>query len=104
MAEVLGADRRAAVCRELTKKFEEVRKGGVQDLSDQISGERTKGEIVLLVEAARQKTATDDEVREALKNALDRVSMKDAVSEVSEALNTPRRVVYQLALGLLGKR
>ena len=104
LANIFGGDRRAAVCRELTKKFEEVRRGSLQDLSGQLSQQRVKGEIVLLVEAATEKSATEDDLREALSGALDRVSLKDAVSEVSETLNAPRREVYQLALEMLGKR
>lgn len=104
MAEALGGDRRAAVCRELTKKFEEVRRASLADLSEDYRDERVKGEVVILVEAAAEKTASEDDLREALAQALGRVSMKDAVSEVSGGLNAPRREVYQLALEMLGKR
>jgi 16S rRNA (cytidine1402-2'-O)-methyltransferase len=104
MAEALGGDRQAAVCRELTKKFEEVRRASLEDLSEGYRDERVKGEIVILVEAAAEETASEDDLRLALENALERVSMKDAVSEVSDALNAPRREVYHWALEMLGQR
>ena len=104
MAEVLGGERRAAVCRELTKKFEEVRQASLTDLSQAYRDERVKGEVVILVEAAAEQAASEDDLRRALAHALDRMSMKDAVSEVSAGLNAPRREVYQTALGMLGKR
>ena len=103
MVETFGGDRRAAVCRELTKKFEEVLRGSLLSLSGRLSEERVKGEVVLLVEAASEKVVTEDDLREALASALDRLSLKDAVREVSETLNAPRREVYQLALEILGK-
>jgi 16S rRNA (cytidine1402-2'-O)-methyltransferase len=103
MAELLGAERGAAVCRELTKKFEEVRRGSLAELSAGYREERVKGEIVVLVEAAVEQAASEQDLREALLNALDRMSMKDAVREVSETLRAPRRDVYQLALEMLGK-
>ena len=104
MVEALGNKRRAAVCRELTKKFEEVRRESLEGLSDHYRDERVKGEIVILVEAASEEAASEDDIVEALQNALERASLKDAVSEVSDVLNAPRREVYQLALELLGKR
>lgn len=49
LADLLGADREAAVCRELTKKFEETRKGTLAVLADHYEAQPPKGEIVLVV-------------------------------------------------------
>lgn len=60
MVEVFGPSRRATVCRELTKLFEEVRRGTVSDLLDWCKG-GVKGEITLVVEGHRGETATLEE-------------------------------------------
>jgi 16S rRNA (cytidine1402-2'-O)-methyltransferase len=102
LADGLGA-REAAVCRELTKLHEEVRPANLNELAKHYSKEaETRGEIVLVIappaEEAHQPNAT--EVDDLLRGALDRVSVKDAVSEVASATGLPRRDVYQRALAL----
>jgi 16S rRNA (cytidine1402-2'-O)-methyltransferase len=95
-AEVLGADRPAAVCRELTKRFEEVERGTLGTLSGRPQAER--GEYVLCIDRAAE-TGTDAATwQEALDRAMTTLSVKDAAAMVAEAYGLPRRDVYQVAL------
>jgi 16S rRNA (cytidine1402-2'-O)-methyltransferase len=101
LASVLG-DRPAAVARELTKKFETVRRGTLAGLSSQFSAEAApKGEIVLLVgPPAADGPAEDAVVDEALRKALETHSQRDAVALVSGELGLARKRVYARALRL----
>lgn len=99
MATELGEGRQAAVCRELTKRFEEVSRGTLAELSAQMSGRVLKGEVVLVVGKALASAGTGN-VEEALEVALRDMSVKDAATVVAEALGLPRREVYQAALKL----
>lgn len=101
-AGVLGGHRVAAVCRELTKKFEEVRRGELADLADQYAGKAPKGEIVVLIDRGRAPAVNQEDLDTSLRNALETMSMRDAVDLVANAHGVPRRQVYQAAL-LLGK-
>ena len=100
MAEVLGPGRQAALCRELTKKFEEVRRGTLSDLALALKEADVKGEIVLIIDRAEERHATPEEIETALRNALLTLSNKDAATAVANAFGLPRRDVYQLALTL----
>ncbi|WP_170762343.1 16S rRNA (cytidine(1402)-2'-O)-methyltransferase [Ruegeria lacuscaerulensis] len=100
LAEVLGEDRQAAMCRELTKKFEEVRRGPLGALAADLKGQTVKGEIVLLVDRGHSETVNDSDIEEALKRALETHSVKDAANLVSEMYKLPRRPIYQKALKL----
>jgi 16S rRNA (cytidine1402-2'-O)-methyltransferase len=95
-AEVLG-DREAALCRELTKRFEEVRRGPLGALAAAAAAEPPRGEVVLVIDRGRE--APDEAEMEArLGEALKTMSVKDAAAEVADALSLPRRQVYQAAL------
>lgn len=98
--DILGAERAAAVCRELTKKFEEVRRGTLGELAEAYAEERTKGEIVVLIDRGQIEKASEDDLRQALAQSLEAHSMRDAVDMVAQAHDMPRREVYQLALAL----
>ncbi len=100
LADVLGGDRQAAMCRELTKKFEEVRRGTLGALSAEIAGQTVKGEIVLLVDRSHSETVNESDLEEALKRALETHSVRDAADLVSEMYKLPRRPIYQKALKL----
>ncbi len=100
MLESLGKDRQAALCRELTKRFEEITRGTLADLAESVAGRDIKGEIVLVVDRASPVAADAGTVEEALRQALKTQSSKDAAKEVAEAFGLPRREVYQLALSL----
>lgn len=92
-----GEERQAAVCRELTKRFEEVARGSLGELAEQLSDRTLKGEVVIVVDRDR-KSASAEEMEEALQVALREMSVKDASGAVSQALGLPRRLVYQAAL------
>ncbi|SPH27404.1 Ribosomal RNA small subunit methyltransferase I [Ascidiaceihabitans donghaensis] len=99
-ARVLGDGRKAVVCRELTKKFEEVTRGTLGELAQDFSGRSVKGEIVLLVDRGDLQIVSETDLETALGVALGQMSMRDAVDAVSAAHDTPRRKVYQLALDM----
>ncbi len=99
LCEIAGRDRKAALCRELTKKFEEVLRGSLDELRRQIDGRRLRGEIVLVLDRGRADTGADD-VKGMLVQALREMTMKDAVAAVAAATGQPRRQVYQAALAL----
>ncbi|CTQ33406.1 16S rRNA (cytidine(1402)-2'-O)-methyltransferase [Jannaschia rubra] len=98
-AAVLGP-RNAAVCRELTKKFEEVRRGTLDALAGQYGDETPKGEIVVLIDRAAPAVADEATLRAALGEALQSESVKSAVKRVSEIHGVPRKLVYDLALAM----
>lgn len=99
---VVFGDRPAAVARELTKKFETVRRGTLPELAAQYANEPTpKGEIVLLVGPPKAEGALDDAgIDRALEVALASHSQRDAVQLVSAELGLPRKRVYARALRL----
>lgn len=99
-AEVLGGARQAAVCRELTKRFEEVRRGTLDTLAENYATESTKGEIVVLISRAATVQISDSFIDDALRSALQDMSVKDAASFVAESCDIPRRRAYQRALTL----
>ena len=93
--------REAAICRELTKLHEEVRRGTLADLAQHYQGgAETRGEFVLVVAPPPKDTESAEEVDALLLAALERASVKDAVGEVAAATGLPRRDVYQRALTL----
>jgi 16S rRNA (cytidine1402-2'-O)-methyltransferase len=99
-AEVLGADRAAVVCRELTKKFEERVAGSLASLAATYSEQAPKGEIVVLVDRGSAAQADQETLDAALVDALVRLSVKDAASEVAQKFGVPRRDAYQRAMAL----
>lgn len=107
MAAVLGDGRPAAVARELTKRFEEVRKGTLGELAAHHAGVVPRGEVVLLVgPPGPQEAAGDAEAAldEALDEALAAHSLKHAVQVVAGRLGLPRRTVYARALEIAGRQ
>lgn len=100
LCEHWGEARPAALCRELTKRFEEVRRATLGDLRDGLDGDAVKGEIVLVVGRPLEVAPDAGDVDAALLAALGRLRVKDAAAEVAEALGLPRRDVYQRALAL----
>ncbi len=101
LASVFGSDRDAVIARELTKLFEEVRRGTLGELAGHYreSGP-PKGEIVILVGPAAQEEISPATLDTALLKALEEMSVKEAASTVSAALNVPRRAAYQRAIAL----
>ena len=98
--EVLGEDRSAVVCRELTKKFEEVSRGTLGSLAADFDGRVVKGEIVVLIGRAGAEEVSEIDVEQALRDAMATMRVKDAATAVAGALGLPRRQVYQTALSM----
>ncbi len=99
-ATVLGPDRQGAMCRELTKKFEEVQRGPLTDLADVFANKAPKGEVVVLIDRNRQHSVNSSDLETDLRQALANMSMRDAVDMVAQAHALPRRQVYQAALAM----
>ena len=95
-----GGERQAVVCRELTKRFEEVTRGTLGDLAVAFADRDVKGEIVLLVDRGTPVSATQDTVDAALAMAMQTLSVKDAAAAIADAFGLARRDVYQRALAL----
>jgi 16S rRNA (cytidine1402-2'-O)-methyltransferase len=93
--------REAAVCRELTKLHEEVRRGDLATLAAHYeSVGAPRGEIVLVIAPPAAESADVADLDALLRNALARVSVKEAVAEIAAVTGQPRRDVYQRALKL----
>lgn len=105
MAEVFGGHRRAAICRELTKTYEEVRRGSLTELIDGL-GDGVRGEITVVVAGAdeqdlRVARGLEDEadwVRAVAEREAAGASRRDAIAEVAKAAERPRREVYDAVL------
>ena len=97
MAEAFGAQRPAAVCRELTKTYEEVRRGSLADLAAWAAGD-VRGEITLVVAGAGRRDADPDA---ALALVRERVAagerLKDACKAVAAATGLPSKTLYAAA-------
>jgi 16S rRNA (cytidine1402-2'-O)-methyltransferase len=103
LSEGLGP-REAAICRELTKLHEEVRRGDLAALARAYDDDaaETRGEFTIVVAppAAGADVPDADAVDAMLRRALQHASVKDAVSDVAAATGRPRREIYQRALTL----
>ncbi|MEM6479095.1 MAG: 16S rRNA (cytidine(1402)-2'-O)-methyltransferase [Pseudomonadota bacterium] len=99
-ASIFGDARQAALCREITKRFEEVRRGTLPDLHAGTLEKTVKGECVILISKAMASETSDDDILAALKIALTHSTLKEAATAVSGGLGVPRRQVYQMALAL----
>ena len=101
LAIALGGNRQAAVARELTKLFEETRRGTLSELAAHYAeAGPPRGEIVLLVGPPLETEITQANLDAALLDALKDQPTKAAASAVAEALGLPKRDVYQRALQL----
>ncbi len=96
-------DRQAAVVREISKRFEETRTGTLSSLAARYMDAPPRGEIVIVV-APPEPSAdpTSSEIDEALADAMVRVSLSEAVAEVSKKLHLNRKRLYSRALELKG--
>ncbi|MET7555195.1 16S rRNA (cytidine(1402)-2'-O)-methyltransferase [Streptomyces albidoflavus] len=97
MAEVFGADRRAAVCRELTKTYEEVRRDGLGALAAW-AAEGVRGEITVVVEGAPEAGPADLDDAELVRRVRDREEAgerrKEAIAAVAAEAGLPKRQVF----------
>ncbi|MEJ6594713.1 16S rRNA (cytidine(1402)-2'-O)-methyltransferase [Parasphingorhabdus sp.] len=93
---VLG-DRKAAVVREITKRFEECVAGSLSELATRYGAEKPKGEIVVIIgPPGAPEAASEQEVEAALREALVRLPASKAAGEVARAYNTDRKALYDL--------
>ncbi len=101
MADAFGADRPAAVCRELTKTYEEVRRGPLAELAEW-AREGVRGEVTLVVGGAAPAGPEEVDGAELARRVSDRVeagaTRRDAIAAVAEDAGIPRRVVYAAAV------
>jgi 16S rRNA (cytidine1402-2'-O)-methyltransferase len=97
-------DRPAAVARELTKRFEEVRRDGLAGLAAHYAGTQARGEITVLVGPAAEDAGDAEDLDGQLRAALAANSVKDAASLVAGSTGLPRRTVYARALELSQER
>lgn len=100
LCEALGDDREVALCRELTKRFEEVLRGTCGQVRDQVGAHPVKGEIVLVVARGSAPKASPADVEAALREAMADLPLKQAAAQVAETLNLSKRDLYQLGLTL----
>ena len=99
-AEVLGADRPGVVCRELTKRYEEIVRGGLRELAEWAAG-GVRGEVTIVIGGAVADPGDD------LARALERVEglvsegvrLKEAVADVAAATGVRKNALYEAALG-----
>jgi 16S rRNA (cytidine1402-2'-O)-methyltransferase len=98
LAEAFGPDRPAAVCRELTKLYEEVVRGTLGELAERFA-DGGRGEIVLVVGGAAPASASlEDGVARVTALIAEGLGLKDAAGEVAEATGLSRRDLYEAAL------
>ncbi|MEM9496543.1 MAG: 16S rRNA (cytidine(1402)-2'-O)-methyltransferase [Pseudomonadota bacterium] len=102
-SEVLGAERKAVLCRELTKKFEEVLRGTLEELSSSLVGRQLKGEVVILIDRGAGQEVSASDIAHELSEAMERLSVRDASEEIAVRFGLKRRDVYQQALALSRK-
>ncbi|MFG6195022.1 16S rRNA (cytidine(1402)-2'-O)-methyltransferase [Nonomuraea sp. JJY05] len=98
MAEAFGPDRQAAVCRELTKTYEEVRRGGLGELAEWAAKD-VKGEITLVVAGyapGEGEPDLDELVAEVDRRVAEGVQRKIAVADVAKQAGIPKRELYDL--------
>ena len=99
MAECFGGGRPAAVARELTKRFEEVRRGTLAALASHYAAEAARGEVAVVVGPAPAEVSGEAELDAKLGEAMAAgMSVRDAAAAVAEATGLPRRQVYARAL------
>jgi 16S rRNA (cytidine1402-2'-O)-methyltransferase len=102
-ADVLGAARKAAVCRELTKTFEEFRRGGLDELAAHYGGvDNVKGEIVLVVAPPEERAPSEIDIDAILSDLSQTMPTAKAAAEAARITGLPRRDLYQRLLEMKG--
>jgi len=99
-ADVLGAERPAAVCRELTKAYEEVRRGTLGELAAQYQGEAVRGEIVLVIGPGSTPLPSEDDVDALLAKLNADLPAGKAATEAARLTGFPRKELYQRLLAM----
>ena len=104
LAEAFGADRPAALCREMTKTYEQVLRGGLGELAAAARAEQLRGEITIVVGGAPDTDPTATADLDELRLRVDALvggglSRRDAVAEVAAVTGVAKKVVYAAATG-----
>ncbi|MCR4623277.1 MAG: hypothetical protein K5780_01280 [Alphaproteobacteria bacterium] len=102
MLETFG-DRNCCVCRELTKLYEEFKRGKVSEVVQYFSENTPKGEFVVVVSGKKEESINEDEIFLELSELLKTVRVKEAVSIIVDKYSINKKIVYQKALELKGK-
>ncbi|QYK41193.1 MAG: 16S rRNA (cytidine(1402)-2'-O)-methyltransferase [Paracoccaceae bacterium] len=97
-----GEGRQVAVCRELTKRHEEILRGRLDEVMRRMGDTDPRGEIVVVLDRGEAAVASAADARAALAAALPGRSLRDAAALVARDLGLPRRDVYQMALRMSG--
>lgn len=99
-AAVLGAERRGVLCRELTKKFEEVRLASLGELAQFYENNTPKGECVILIDRSNLPNLKVEDLESDLRALMQTHKVKEAAALLAEAHNLSKREIYQFALTL----
>jgi 16S rRNA (cytidine1402-2'-O)-methyltransferase len=100
MLGIFGQQREATVIREMTKTYEEIKRGNISELIEFYQDNPPRGEIVIVV--APPLTQEEDNVDELLKTLMQTMSLKDAVAVAHETTSLPKRHIYQRAIEIRG--
>ena len=103
LRETFGEGTEMALCRELTKRHEEVLRGPIDVVRGAIDGRVLKGEIVVVIGPRAARPPNPDDVESALRAALETQKVKAAAAQVATEFGLSRRDVYQMALALGSK-
>ncbi len=103
-ARELGPERDAAVCRELTKKFEQCTRGSLESLAANYAETAPKGEIVVLIDRGDSMIISESVLEDRVRTALQTMSVRDAADYVAAQLGQKRRPIYQLAMRIAADR
>jgi 16S rRNA (cytidine1402-2'-O)-methyltransferase len=102
-ADLLGRERKAAVCRELTKTFEEFRRGTLGELATHYAGvDNVKGEIVLVIGPSAESAPSDIDVDTVLSDLSRTMPTARAAAEAARLTGLPRKDLYQRLLAMKG--
>jgi 16S rRNA (cytidine1402-2'-O)-methyltransferase len=96
--------RNVTVIRELTKTYEEVKKDSFENVIAYYKENEPRGEIIIVISPPIKDDFTEDDLDNHLKILLEQMSLKDAVSLAAQNLKLPKKVIYERALFLSGKK
>lgn len=97
-ADILGAEREACLCRELTKRFEEIKRAPLGELTASLKGVALKGEVVLLIGEGAEEAPSAGDLEERLRGLLGEMSLRDAADILAAETGVKRRAIYQMGL------
>ena len=101
-SDVLGAERPAAVCRELTKAYEEIRRGTLGELAAQYQDENVRGEIVLVIGPGSTPPPSEGDVDALLASLASDLPAGKAATEAARLTGLPRKDLYSRLLAMKG--